>query len=193
MSPDTHSGPDREVRFVRTVVGWADRRRGDLAALRRSLARRPGTDPATLRIVLPLLGGIDERDQWRFFLVAGLVALEPDAHRNDDRSGADFGTAARTLAAHARAGAVEQRFVRLLDADAHELPHHLRQMVRLLASGGTRWDAARLLADLRNWEHPDRYVQRSWARSFWTPAPQSDPPSPADPVIAAPTQEAPAP
>lgn len=171
-----------ESRFVRTIAGWTDHRRGDLAILRRSLMRPPGLDPAAYRVVLPLVGGADEWEWWRYFLVAGLVALNPSSHVSDDGEGPNLGAALGDLGGRVNAGAIERRFVRLLDSDRDGLPVHLRQSVRLLDSHRTRWDSACLLADLRGWTRPDRLVQRRWARSFWAPATQTSPtdnPSPA--------------
>ena len=168
MSTNTPDTLTREARFVRQVAGWSAKgRTASLAELRRSLARPPGQDPAALRNVLPLLDGIHHNDEWRYFLVAGLVALNPAPQAHVDGQGSDIGTALRSLAQITSADAVERRFIRLLDADPHQLAHHLRQTVQLINSHGVPWDAAQLLGDLRYWTHPDRFVQRRWARHYW--------------------------
>jgi len=67
------------------------------------------------------------------------------------------------------ADAVARRFSILLTSDEERLVHHLRQSVAQLTSHGIAIDFVRLLDDLRHWDHPDRYVQRNWARQFWAP------------------------
>jgi CRISPR system Cascade subunit CasB len=64
---------------------------------------------------------------------------------------------------------VERRFSVLLASEQERLHHHLRQAVSQLAAGDVDIDFVVLLDDLRHWGHPDRYVQRQWARQFWTP------------------------
>ena len=158
----------REVRFVQQIAGWSTSgRSGSLAELRRSLSRAPGQDPAALRLVLPLIPGVSEHEEWRYLLVAGLVALDPADQSGTSGDGPSLGSAFEELARSASEEATERRLIRLLDADQIELPHHLRQSVRQLNSAGVSWDAVRLLSDLRNWTHPDRFIQRAWARSFW--------------------------
>jgi CRISPR system Cascade subunit CasB len=157
-----------EVRFVQQIAGWSTSgRTGSLAELRRSLSRPPGQDPASLRLVLPLIHWVSEYEEWRYLLIAGLVALEPSGQLGANGDGPNLGSAFRQLAQTASEEATERRLIRLLDADQAALPHHLRQSIRQLNSAGVPWDAARLLSDLRFWTHPDRFVQRAWARSFW--------------------------
>jgi CRISPR system Cascade subunit CasB len=55
----------------------------------------------------------------------------------------------------------------LLDADEDELPWRLRQIVSLTTASGIALDWPQLLKDLLGWDHPDRYVQRRWAREYW--------------------------
>jgi CRISPR system Cascade subunit CasB len=57
----------------------------------------------------------------------------------------------------------------LLNSDEEELPHHLRGIVSLLRSAKAPIpvDWSQLTWDLRFWSHPERRVQRDWARSFW--------------------------
>jgi CRISPR system Cascade subunit CasB len=132
-----------------------------------------------------LLDGVEEWDQWRFFLVAGLVAIDPADHCEDrETHGEDGETSSLAEALHklaeSHSSAIELRFMRLLDADRDDLPFLLRQAAHLLAGAGVHWDAAQLLADLRWWGHPRRHVQRRWARTFWTGTGQSGSPTSGD-------------
>ena len=60
----------------------------------------------------------------------------------------------------------------LLDADleegaASELAFRVRQTVQWLAGRQVGVDYAHLIADLCRWSHPDRYIQKKWAREFY--------------------------
>lgn len=152
-------------------------RRGDrarLAALRQLVAppARWGPDVyATAMALLPPVVVDYEEDLWLF--VAGLHALW---HRGRStpapHSGSTLGSSVRTLGRRKGlelAPAVERRFSVLLTSSDERLHHHLRQAVTQLAGEGIGVDFVRLLSDLRHWDHPDRYVQRRWAREFWQP------------------------
>jgi CRISPR system Cascade subunit CasB len=61
----------------------------------------------------------------------------------------------------------EKRFIDLLDTDAKELPYKLRQAITLIARECPGLDWVALIQHLCHWAHPDRWVQRKWARDFW--------------------------
>jgi CRISPR system Cascade subunit CasB len=68
---------------------------------------------------------------------------------------------------------ISRRLRILLDADLDvslggTLPYRLRRLITLALSRDARIDWAGLLTDLESWEHPDRFVQRRWARDFFT-------------------------
>jgi len=75
-----------------------------------------------------------------------------------------------------------RRLATLLDSSLYpdgtgSLPWRLRQSLALVRAKQTESrgvvDWARLLDDLLHWNHPDRSVQRNWARSFYHFAPAS--------------------
>jgi len=67
----------------------------------------------------------------------------------------------------------EKRFTALLDADPTELPFLLRQAVTLIEGQPLDWKS--LIVHLMNWDDPDRYVQKQWARGFWwNPKPDAE-------------------
>jgi CRISPR system Cascade subunit CasB len=74
----------------------------------------------------------------------------------------------------------ERRLALLLRGHRDDLPGHLRQTVSLLKSRGIAIKWSRLLRDLMAWDHPDRYVQRNWARAYWTPNPITNPTATSD-------------
>jgi CRISPR system Cascade subunit CasB len=61
----------------------------------------------------------------------------------------------------------EKRFIDLLDTDAEELPYKLRQAVTLIARDAVGLDWVLLIRHACHWGHPDRWVQKQWARAFW--------------------------
>lgn len=168
---------EHQLRFVQYLCGLAEaENRAALAALRRGLGKPPGTTPEMFRYVEPWLpssyGGEDH------YLVAALFALHP--------ASTDSGNLGTTFAQvrHARGGteaedSLEKRFVALLNSHQDDLPDHLRHAVSL-ARGHAPVNYAQLLADLAYWDHPDRFVQRQWARAYWSASDES-PEGPNDP------------
>lgn len=105
----------------------------------------------------------------RAFLVATLFCLAR-GHK-----GPRLPAALRGLAGEFSEEALERRFVHLLDcSEPNELSFRLRQVVKLLASKGKGLDWAALLGDLNQWNHPDKYIQKQWARDFFGGAPKDD-------------------
>lgn len=142
------------------------------AVLRRGLAFEPGTYPPAFPWVEPFLA--DDGSGWRraaHYLVAALWA----AHWKEGRSGEPL-PLGRAVAQHARqrhtreqldsgASSTERRFVTLLDSDADQLGHRLRQMVALLKD--ERLDFGALLGDLLRWHAAHKPVQQQWARDYY--------------------------
>ena len=60
----------------------------------------------------------------------------------------------------------EKRFTDLLDTDLEDLPYKLRQAVTLI--DGTPLDWIMLIRHMIHWDHADRWVQKHWARGFWS-------------------------
>lgn len=156
--------------------------RAGLAALRRSLGRRPGEIPEACRYVDPLLPRWARGDaEEAFYLVAGLFGWHPEHRPGKDLGGSFAELAAAQRAAGIEPAGLERRFVALLDAHRDDLAEHLRHAVGLLRTNGVPLDYARLLSDVLRWEHPDRFVRRRWARSFWSRDPAGGEAAEADP------------
>jgi CRISPR system Cascade subunit CasB len=150
--------------LIQMLESMRDREdRAGLAQLRRGLGQTAAT-PEVSRIVQRVMS--ESTPPWResaCYVVAPLFALHPVAGGRGN-----LGDHVRALAPTGEPPPnVERRFVGLLACDGEELPDALRQAVMLLKSNGVpvAWD--RLLKDVQAWEHPDRYVQRNWSRSFW--------------------------
>ncbi len=149
--------------FVTYLEGLRDNR-GALAALRRGLAGAPGTVPETYRYVVPWLPeDISRRREEAYFLVASLFAY----HSLEGGSGNMGDHYARARAMAQDDTAIERRFTNLLATHPEDLGFCLRQAISFLRSKEIPVNWQQLLKDFVNWGHPERFVQRNWARSFW--------------------------
>jgi CRISPR type I-E-associated protein CasB/Cse2 len=107
-------------------------------------------------------------------LVAGLFAWTKGDCRQD--GGVNFGAAFGAGLTPEGKQQREKRFIDLLDTDARELPYKLRQALTLIArDAGIGLDWGLLLQHLRHWDHADRWVQKVWARGFWSAADTEQP------------------
>lgn len=156
--------------------------RGDLAILRRNAGNTLGQSRDALglfyRLLPPALSGT--YDEEVFFLAATLFAVNPTHGEGDFGAAMKAVDRARGGGSHAPDSAetpVDRRMRVLLDSQFErvdgrpgggEIAYRLRQCVRLAASVGVGFDGPLLLRDLRRWEHPDRYVQKRWARSYFS-------------------------
>jgi CRISPR system Cascade subunit CasB len=130
-----------------------------LAHLRRGLDRSP--DYALARAGW-LFAQIPRWALESALLVAGLFAWAKGNCRDerDTNFGKAFGSGVDAT------GKRQKRFIDLLDTDGDELPYKLRQAIALM--DGTSLDWIKLIYDIKNWNEPERYVQKEWARGFWS-------------------------
>jgi len=156
---------DEKHPFITYLENLRDtEQRGELASLRRGLGKSAGAEPEMLRYVVPWLP--KETSIWQeepYFLVASLFAM----HAQPGGWGNMGDHLARACESEQRSEALERRLTALLAAHPDDLAYHLRQTVSLLRACDIPVDWSRLLKDIQNWGHPDRWVQRNWARSFW--------------------------
>jgi len=149
--------------FVTYLEGLRDDRAA-LAALRRGLGQPPGTVAGMYPYVVRWLpADAPPGREAAYYLVAALYAYHPAAG-----GAGNLGEAfRRTLDPQGDNTAVERRFTALLAAHPDDLDFYLRQAVSFLRSKEVPVDWHQLLADVLAWGHPDRYVQKQWARAFW--------------------------
>ena len=57
--------------------------------------------------------------------------------------------------------------VQLLRMRRDTLEPRLRQQIRILKSKDIPVNWHQLIRDVGHWDHPEHFVQRNWARSFW--------------------------
>ncbi|MGG5415579.1 MULTISPECIES: type I-E CRISPR-associated protein Cse2/CasB [Edwardsiella] len=163
--------------FVDHLQRLAQRNRGALAELRRSLTFPPGSAPRVFPYVEPFIAANEHPDSARrqsHYLVAGLFALHPQH-------------GAMTLAQamgilyrqQEQSPSIEGRFIALLECDGASLAEPLRHAVTLLRSQGIAIDYNDLLRDLTDWLNPTRCEQLDklrcrWATDFYRVAAHTD-------------------
>jgi CRISPR system Cascade subunit CasB len=158
----------KEQPFITYLLSKADDR-AMLAALRRGLGAAPG-DPETAEMSRYVEHRIrkdaTEREDRDIYMIASLFALHPTPTAKGN-----LGDHLRRLTFdESRADATERRFVQLLRMRRETLEPRLRQQISILKSKDIAVNWHQLFADLRNWDHPKRFVQRNWARSYWRAA-----------------------
>lgn len=142
--------------------------RGELAVFRRSAGERLATARNALGLFYRLLPPEPQFPEETFFLVATLFPL--NGHKPVD---GDFGRTMAVLRQRTNREGLDSRMRILLEADydrrrgTGELPYRLRQAVKLADSQQVGVDWVQLLLDLNWWGHPDRIVQKRWARSYF--------------------------
>lgn len=155
----------RKHPFVSYLEASADDR-AMLAALRRGLGAAPG-DPETVGM-MPYVERRIRKEASRsevqdIYMLAALFALHPSSI-----SSGNMGDHLRRQAAEdGSAEATERRFVQLLRMRRETLEPRLRQQISILKAKDEKVNWHQLIADLRNWDHPKRFVQRRWASAFW--------------------------
>jgi CRISPR system Cascade subunit CasB len=156
---------DRKVPFVEHLERLRDGEdRAALAALRRGLGKDPGMATEMHRYVVPWLPA--ESPRWAeepYYIVASLFASHPKAGGQGT-----MGDALALVAKDSGSASVERHFVTLLKSRSEEVAYRLRHVVALARSHEVPICWHRLFKDIRDWQHPSRYVQRAWARAFWT-------------------------
>ncbi|ANN17249.1 type I-E CRISPR-associated protein Cse2/CasB [Amycolatopsis orientalis] len=139
-----------------------------LARLRRSLT---GSRQQTAAYEIVFRHDPPESEQEVWLLVAGLFATHPQPARRGHRS---LGSSMRALR-EKRGDAAARRFEQLLGRERDVLPHHLRQIVRLLASDDIPVNYSSLLDDLvvlmgeGYRDNSAHRIRLRWARDFHSP------------------------
>lgn len=161
-----NSQPQKNAFLEHLLSLSSEKDRQELAILRRGLGMPPGQDVRMYPYVVRYLPE-NERGKYAelvYYLVASLYAFHPSHQEAQTNFGSHMAEALRH-ASDTAAG--ERRFTILLNAHIEDLPDYLRQAISLLKAKDVPINWIRLFNDLRSWNHPERYVQRNWANSFW--------------------------
>ena len=136
---------------------------GDSASLRRCAGKPLAEASEALGLFYRILPhGVTPLQEETYFLVATLSTLA------DGGSVGDMGVLLSRARTDKNAKGLDRRIAIVLDADESQLPFRLRQAVRYLRSSRVGVDWPLLLSDLLYWSHPDRFIQKKWARSYYT-------------------------
>lgn len=185
MSEDPQKERERQVAEFIGNLSQLDA--GDRAQLKRnagkSLAESRDVQLLFYNRVAPR--GMAAWQEERYFLLATLYPLDKAQRRRESRPPdqdieetppagwfGSFGKSFRLARTDLNKPGLDRRFARLLDADLEDLPFHLRQSVARLTSEWLPIDWAQLTNDILRWDHPQRYIQRNWARDYVAAEPQ---------------------
>lgn len=135
---------------------------GDRARLKRNAGKTLAESQDILGLFYSLLpAGVSQFQEETFFMIATLFPLA-----EGNGQGNLGGSLARARQSQNNKG-LDRRVEVLLDSDPMQLAFRLRQAIHFLQSNRVRVNWSRLLTDLLNWNHPERFVQQSWARSYF--------------------------
>ncbi len=163
----TRNRLDREIRFLKSVSDRITQDNGAKADFKRTLSGEPEHIRKVYPFVLPYIGTISEWEQERIWIpIACLLVYYPQPIREADQQ-KSFGHSCRGLATATTSDGANRRFRALLDLALTDIQSPLIALVRQMKSKGIVIDYPKLIADLRQWEHADQYIQDQWARAFW--------------------------
>lgn len=135
---------------------------GDRARLKRNAGNRLAEARGATGLFYRLMpAGIPNQQEEIYFLVACLFPLA------EEGSSSNLGASFREVSNDRNRKGIERRLEVLMDADLEQLPFRLRQAIHFLQSNRAKVNWIALLSDLLNWTHPDRFVQRNWARTYY--------------------------
>lgn len=147
--------------FLASIIGLLS---GDRAALKRSagttLIRATGQAMTAFYKVLP--NGVSPFQEDKWYAVACIAALWKDA-----KAGQPFEKCLKILGTEG----IERRVKSILDDNWDEdgmLNLKLFRLAKMMYSNGLQPDFSMLLKDLINWNHPNRFAQKKWARVYFS-------------------------
>jgi CRISPR system Cascade subunit CasB len=157
----TSSGSDTgpQTRFIEALKALDP---ADKARLKRNAGRTLSESRNALGLFYRVLPrNVPDSQHDTYFLLATLYPLA------DSSSDRNLGASVRRVRDTRTAGGLDRRMAAILDSDLAQLTFRLRQVVRLLHSHrvGVNWE--RLLRDLLQWNHADRWVQKAWAMAYY--------------------------
>jgi len=152
-----------ESRFLQSVSDRIKNDNGAKADFKRALSNEPEHIRKVYPFVLPYLGNASEWEQKQIWIpVACLSVYYPSTQKIGN-----FGHSCCGLATATNSEGADRRFRALLDLALTDIQSPLTALVRQMKGKGIAIDYPQLLADLRQWEHPNQYIQDHWARAFW--------------------------
>lgn len=160
-----------ETHFLQSVSDRIKNDNGAKAGFKRALSGEPEHIRKVYPFVLPYLGNTSEQEQEQIWIpVACLSVYYPSTQKVGN-----FGHSCRGLATATNSEGADRRFRALLDLALADIQSPLTVLVRQMKSKKIAIDYPQLLADLRQWEHPNQHIQDRWARAFWGATPSNQP------------------
>jgi CRISPR system Cascade subunit CasB len=151
-----------EARISGFIHKLSELEAGDRARLKRNAGHTLAESRGVQVLIFRLLpGGLTRAQEEVYFMVATLFPMAAA------RTGGNLGVSLRQAQKSSNRKGLDRRLETLLDADNSQLPFRLRQTIHNLQSNRVAVDWACLLADLLQWNHPDRFVQQNWARAYY--------------------------
>ena len=147
---------------------------GDLAILKRSSGRNLEESRNALGVFYKLLPYQVHypQDEEIYFLIATLYSL------NKYKFTGNFGLTMRIVKQKFDSESLNKRITSLLGSNFNlvggsyqnggELAYKIRQCTKLATSKEVGVDWVHLLMDLKFWTHPKKFVQKKWARSYFS-------------------------
>ena len=140
--------------------------RAIMVHLRKGLGKPPGHAPEMFPYVIPFLPKqIEPYKEEVYYLVASLFALHQN-HNDKIKSMGD--TYKRIARQFSDSKGTERRFLVMLNAHRNDLPRHLRHAISLAKSKDVGINYEQLMNDLIHWNSESRYIQKKWAKDFWS-------------------------
>lgn len=156
---DYEKGFREFVGYLEGLVDSEDKKA--LLIFRRYRGKEVGEATEMFRYIYPKIRYV--KDERPYFLLASLFGSYPNARQTKANLGESLGKIKK------ESKSVERRFLALLNAREEVLHEHLRQIIALLKSKEVSINWVELLKGINFWTHPDRFIQKAWARSFyWT-------------------------
>jgi CRISPR system Cascade subunit CasB len=154
---------EKENKFIGYLLNLAERTdtKGALADLRSGLTTDNGESPKMYKHIVPYLEDKVSGDDIWFYVIAALFA----SHQNHVANNS-IGKAFKLLSLDG-SESIEKRFLALLSCREEDLFLHLKQAFSLFKSKNVGIDYFKLMNDLKNWGHPDKWVQKKWARDYY--------------------------
>lgn len=163
--------------FISRLENLKNDRRGDLAILKRNAGNTIAESKGVYQTFYQILprGIAGSYNEEIYYLIATLYSHNRYPAKGDLAKG-DFGTTMRFVKDKTGSENIDHRMSFLLDSNfdrvgghpgGGEVPYRLRQCIKL-ANGhevGVNWP--KLLFDLMRWDHPDKWVQKRWAESYF--------------------------
>ncbi len=163
---------EREIRFLQSVSDRIKNDNGAKADFKRALSGEPEHLRKIYPFVLPYLDTVSEWEQKHIWIPVVCLSVFYPVEKEIQQN---FGHSCHALKTATNSEGADRRFRALLDLALIDIKSPLTALVRQMKTKEVAIDYPKLLADLRQWEHPNQYIQDQWARTFWNvPAAPSD-------------------